>query len=83
MWIFVILFVLSMLSGFIANDRPLLIYKDSKFYFPIFISYPETTFGGDFKTEADYNDPYVKKLLKNAFVLHAPIPYRYDTIIRD
>ncbi|PAF44328.1 ABC transporter permease [Helicobacter sp. 11S02596-1] len=83
LWVFVILFVMSLFAGFIANDKPLFIYKDSKAYFPIFVSYPEKVFGGDFDTEANYNDPDVKKLLKNAFVLHAPIPYRYDTIVMD
>lgn len=83
LWIFIILFVVSMGAEFIANDKPLFIYKDSKFYFPIFVNYPEKVFGGDFDTEPNYNDPYVKELLKNAFVLHAPIPYSYDTIVMD
>ncbi|PAF48195.1 ABC transporter permease [Helicobacter sp. 12S02634-8] len=83
LWIFTLLFVLSLGAEFIANDKPLFIYKDHKAYFPIFVSYPETTFGGDFATEANYNDPYVKGLLKNAFVVPALIPYSYDTIIMD
>lgn len=83
LWIFCILFVFSMGANFVANDKPLLIYKDHKVYFPIFISYPEKIFGGDFDTEANYNDPYVKKLLQNAFVIRPLIPYSYDTIVRD
>ncbi|TLD97823.1 ABC transporter permease [Helicobacter jaachi] len=81
---FCILLTLSLLANFIANDKPLFIYKDSKMYFPVFVDYPETTFGGDFETFSDYNDSYVKNtLLKDAFVLYAPIPYSYDTIIMD
>lgn len=83
MWIFIILFIFSMSAEFIANQKPLFIYYNSKFYFPIFISYPETTFGGDFYTEPNYNDPYVKKLLKNAFIIRTPIPYSYNTIVMD
>lgn len=83
LWIFGVLFVLSMAANFVANEKPLFIYKDHKVYFPIFVSYPEKVFGGDFDTEADYNDPYVKKLLQNAFVIHPLIPYSYDTIVRD
>lgn len=83
LWIFGVLFVLSMAANFVANEKPLFIYKDYKVYFPIFVSYPEKVFGGDFDTEADYNDPYVKKLLQNAFVIHPLIPYSYDTIVRD
>lgn len=78
-----ILFVFSMGANFVANDKPLFIYKDHKSYFPVFVSYPERTFGGDFDTEADYNDPYVKKLLQNAFVIYPLIHYSYDTIVRD
>lgn len=83
LWIFAILFVLSMGANFVANDKPLFIYKDHKSYFPVFVSYPEKIFGGDFDTEADYNDPYVKKLLQNAFVIYPLIHYSYDTIVRD
>lgn len=78
-----ILFVFSMGANFVANDKPLFIYKDHKSYFPVFVSYPERIFGGDFDTEADYNDPYVKKLLQNAFVIYPLIHYSYDTIVRD
>lgn len=83
LWIFTILFVLSMGANFVANEKPLFIYKDHKAFFPVFVSYPEKIFGGDFDTEANYNDPYVKKLLQNAFVIRPLIPYSYDTIIRD
>jgi microcin C transport system permease protein len=71
-------------ANFISNDKPLIINYDNIYYFPIFNKYPETTFGGDFETEADYKDPYVKKLIKNKGWLIMPlIPYTYDTIIRD
>ncbi|MDO7252949.1 ABC transporter permease [Helicobacter cappadocius] len=83
LWIFIILFLVSMSADFIANQKPLFIYKDHKAYFPIFISYPEKVFGGDFDTEANYNDPYVKKLLQNAFVIYPIIPYSYNTIVMD
>lgn len=82
--IFVLLFVFSAGAEFIANDKPLFIYKDSKMYFPVFIDYPESAFGGDFDTWCDYLDSYVKEtLLKDAFVIYPPIPYRYDSIIMD
>ncbi|BCZ19162.1 Oligopeptide permease integral membrane protein OppC [Helicobacter sp. NHP19-012] len=82
--VFVVLFVLSLGAELWVNDKPLFIYKDHKAYYPIFKDYPETAFGGDFYTSADYTDPYVKNhLLKNAFVLWPLIPYSYDTIIMD
>ena len=64
-WIFSFLFLISIFANFIANDKPLIIKYDHKYYFPIFIEYPETNFGGDFETEADYRDPYVVKLIKD------------------
>ena len=83
-WIFSFLFFISIFSDFIANDKPLLVKYDENYYFPILEQYPETIFGGDFETEADYRDPYVKNLINNKGWLIWPIiPYSYDTIIRD
>lgn len=83
-WIFFILFFISILADFIANDKPLLIKYNQDYYYPIINAYPETIFGGDFETEADYRDPYVKKLIKNKGWMIMPIiPYSYNTIIRD
>ena len=48
----------------IANDKPLLIKFQESYYIPIFKIYAETEFGGDFQTEADYRDPYVKELIE-------------------
>ncbi|PAF51222.1 ABC transporter permease [Helicobacter sp. 13S00401-1] len=79
-FIFIFLCVISLFAPFLANEKPLLIYKDHKFYFPVFINYPETAFGGEFYTSPDYNDPYVKNLLKGAFILKAPIPYSPSSI---
>jgi len=71
-------------ADFIANEKPLLIKYNSNIYFPIFQNYPETTFGGDFETEADYRDPYVIDLIESKGWLIMPIiPYSYDTIIRN
>jgi len=50
---------LSLVAEMIANDRPLLVRFDGAFYFPIVRTYPETTFGGAFPTEAVYRDPAV------------------------
>ncbi len=63
LWIFLILFVISLFAEFIANDRPLLIKYDGHYYFPVFRSYPETAFGGIFETEAVYRDPAVKEMI--------------------
>ena len=62
-WIFFILLIISLFADFIANEKPLLVKYENKFYYPIIESYSETTFGGDFETEADYRDPFVKNLI--------------------
>ncbi len=83
--IFLVLFGLSLMAELIANDRPLLVVYDGRYYFPVFVSYPETTFGGDFPTEADYRDPYLQELIaaKGGWMLWPPIPFSYDTIDYD
>ena len=30
---------------------------------PVLFTYPETAFGGEFETAADYRDPYLRKLI--------------------
>ena len=83
-WIFSFLFIVSIVADFIANDKPLLIKFDQEYYFPIINEYPETIFGGDFETEADYRDPYVIKLIEDkGWIIMPLIPYTYNTIIRD
>ncbi|MEA2780166.1 MAG: microcin transport system permease protein [Rhodospirillaceae bacterium] len=82
MWIFIALFVVTVFAEFIANDRPLLIRFDGHFYSPVLQSYPETTFGGDFETEADYKDPYVVGLIKaKGWMLWPLIPYDYRSAV--
>jgi microcin C transport system permease protein len=63
LWIFLVLFGVSLFAEFVANDKPILIRYRGEFYMPIFHFYPETAFGGDFKTEAIYRDPEVKCLI--------------------
>ena len=47
-WIFSILFVLSLGAELIANDKPIIARYDGNTYYPIFNTYPETVFGGEF-----------------------------------
>jgi len=67
--IFGIVFVLSLFAEFIANDKPILVKYRGEYFTPIFNFYPETQFGGDFKTEAVYRDPEVKCLIATGGVL--------------
>jgi microcin C transport system permease protein len=81
LWIFSLLFVLSMGAELLANNRPLLVHYEQHWYFPLWNNYPETAFGGDFATNADYTDPYViAKIREHGWLLSAPIPFSFDTI---
>jgi microcin C transport system permease protein len=82
--IFGVLFVTTLFAEFIANDRPILVYYDGGLYSPVLRDYPETTFGGEFATEADYKDPEVVKLIDaKGWIVWPPIPYHYDTMVKD
>ncbi len=84
LWIFLVLFFGSLFAEFIANDKPLVIRYDGAWYFPVLTEYPETTFGGEFETQAEYRDPYVSELIeKKGWMLWSPIRYSYDTINYD
>ncbi len=81
-WVFLVLFILSLSSEFIANDKPLMLQHDGGYYFPVLFSYSETDFGGDFETEAEYRDEFVQELIHDSggWIIWPPIPYSYDTI---
>ena len=83
-WIFLIFFTLSLFAELIANDKPLLLKFDGGYYFPIFKTYPETLFGGEFETEALYREPFVKDLIHaKGWMIWPLIPYSYQTINYD
>lgn len=63
LWIFGIIFGLTLCAEFIANDKPLVVNYRGDLYFPIFKFYPETQFGGDFQTQAVYGDVEVQCLI--------------------
>ena len=74
--IFGVLFAISLCAEFIANDKPILVKYRGEFFTPIFNFYPETRFGGDFKTEAVYRDPEVQCLIKSGGSIDCfDIPY--------
>ncbi|MCK0169164.1 ABC transporter permease [Jannaschia sp. S6380] len=63
LWIFAILFGLSLFAELLANDKPLLVSYRGEWFTPITSFYPETAFGGDFQTEAVYRDAEVRCLI--------------------
>lgn len=79
--IFCAVFLLSLFAELLANDQPLLVkYKDG-FYFPVFKTYSEQAFGGDFPTPADYRDPYIRdNINRNGYMVFPLFPYSFNTI---
>jgi len=81
LWLFLLLFIASLFAEFIANDKPFYIHVNGHSYFPTFVDYPETAFGGEFETAADYRDPYLQQLIadKGGTMLWPPIRFSYGT----
>jgi microcin C transport system permease protein len=81
LWIFLILFFISLFAEGVANDKPLLVIFGERFIFPVFETIPETEFGGEFATETEYRDEFVRDLIeKKGKIYWSLIPYSYDTI---
>lgn len=84
LFLFAVLFVLSLFSELIANDKPLAVKYDNNWYFPIFKTYTERTFGGDFPTPTDYKDPYiVSNIKKKGDLWFTIIPFSFNTVDYD
>jgi microcin C transport system permease protein len=64
LWVFLLLFGLSLFAEVLANEKPIVVSYKGSLHFPIYRFYPETAFGGDFKTEAIYRDPAIQCLIR-------------------
>ena len=82
LWIFSILFGLSLCAELIANDKPLIVRYQGQFYFPIAHNLPETVFGGDFATPTDFLDPDIRRNIttNGNWAIYPLIPYSYETL---
>jgi len=76
------LVLLSLAAEVVSNDKPLLVRYEGQWYFPLVKSYPEKVFGGDFDTETDYLDPYIRARLSRPgnWALYPPNPYGARTM---
>ncbi|HET6184405.1 MAG TPA: ABC transporter permease [Acetobacteraceae bacterium] len=84
-WVFLVLFGISLVAEFIANDRPLLVNYAGHLYSPVISPVPGDTFGPDFMpTEADFTDPELQKAIRaHGWMIWPAIPYSYDTVVTD
>lgn len=81
LWIFLLLFVVSLFAEFIANNKPIVMQHEDRYWFPIFEYYTEAELGGELPVEAQYWEPYVQKLVADSggWMLWPPIPYNYKS----
>jgi microcin C transport system permease protein len=83
LWIFLVLFVLSLAAELIANDKPLIASYKGEILFPVLVDYPEEKFGG-FYAVTDYRDPVIQDEIKaNGWLVWPPVRYSYRTVNDD
>jgi len=82
LWVFLALFGLSLAAELLSNDRPIVAHYQGQTYWPLWNHYPETTFGGDFRTTTDWHDPFIREQLAKdgSWAVWPPNRYRFDTI---
>ncbi|MFH8135091.1 microcin C ABC transporter permease [Pantoea osteomyelitidis] len=81
LWIFLIIFLLSLCAELLANDKPLLVHYQQRWYVPLLINYSESDYGGPLATAADYQDPWLKqRIAQHGWALWAPIRFSDSTI---
>ncbi len=85
MWIFMAVFLFTLPAEFISNDKPLVVQYQGGYFFPVLFTYPETVFGGDFETEAEYREIDVQELIteKGGWMIWPLIPFSYNTVNLD
>ncbi|WP_313195668.1 ABC transporter permease [Shinella zoogloeoides] len=79
LWIFLVIFVLSLFAECIVNDRPILASYKGELLFPVVIDYPEEKFGG-FLAETDYRSDFITEEIEaNGWMVWPPIRYSYSS----
>ncbi|WP_312074460.1 microcin C ABC transporter permease [Atlantibacter sp.] len=81
LWIFIVIFALSLASELIANDRPLVVNYQDRWFFPALVNYSESDFGGPLATRANYQDPWLQaRIEQQGWILWAPIRFGANSI---
>jgi microcin C transport system permease protein len=82
LYIFSTLFILSLFSELISNNKPIIMNIDGNIYYPYIINYTEKDFGGELETTPDYKGFYITSLLKENknWALFPLNPHSYNSI---
>ena len=85
MVLFSILFVVTGAAEFVANDRPILLRYDGRWFVPVLHDYSEDAFGPDFlPIDADYTDPELQAAIAaKGWMLWPPVPFSYASSVKD
>jgi microcin C transport system permease protein len=74
LWIFLFLFLLTLPAEFIANDKPLVVWKKGELFTPALVTYTDKEMGGEFDTEADFTDPeFIEELRAESSLIIWPL----------
>ena len=80
LWIFLVLFVVTLGAELIANDRPIIVSYKGEILVPAFVDYPEAKFGG-FLAVTNYRDDFIaSEIADNGWALWPPIEFSYQTV---
>lgn len=87
MWMFLILFVVSLFAEVIANDKPILISYKGQYLTPIVKTYSEKILFPDDPLalpRIDYTDPYIQDEIKaHGWMIWPPIRFSYRTVNKE
>lgn len=80
--LFITFYSFSLAAEVLSNDKPLLVYFEGHWYFPMIWNYAETTFGGTMPIFTDYLDPFIRAQFQKPgnFALYPPNHFNFDTL---
>ena len=82
LYIFMALFITSLFSEMISNDKPIIMSIDNEIYYPYIFDYKEVDFGGELETSPDYKGYFISQLLMddNNWAIFPINPHSYNSI---
>lgn len=79
--VLVFMLVLSLFAEVIANDKPIVLKYQGEYFFPIAKVYTDARFGGDFPTEANYKDPFIRQNIEaEGYMVMPVVEFSYNTV---
>jgi microcin C transport system permease protein len=85
LWLFLTIFIVTLFADFVANDRPLVIYENGKWFFPVLYEYGQDAFDPDMiPIEADYTDPDLRRAINaHGWMIWPAIPFNATDVVKN